>query len=461
MKAPATGGAPARDVLALIGNTPLVRLGSFDTGPCELFVKLENQNPGGSIKDRIGLAMIEAAEQSGALRRGSTLVEATAGNTGLGLALVAARKGYHLILVIPDKMSQEKVFHLRGMGAEVRMTRSDVAKGHPEYYQDMAERIAAETGAYYVNQFGNPANQRAHETTTGPEIWQQTGGRLDAVVCGVGSGGTITGLGRYFARVAPNVEMVLADPAGSVLAGYVRTGQVGAAGAWVVEGIGEDFIPPIADLSRVRHAYTISDEESLLTARALLHDEGILAGSSSGTLVAAALRYCREQRTPKRVVTFICDSGNKYLSKMFNDYWMLDQGFLPGERRGDLRDLIARSHERGAVVAVQPEDTLLTANSRMKLYDLSQLPVLDGGRIVGIIDESDLLLAVSRDDAAFRNPVRDYMTSRIETVAPDASLESLLPVFDRGLVAIVCDGDRFLGLITRFDVLSYLRRQLR
>ena len=461
MKAPATGGAPARDVLALIGNTPLVRLGSFDTGPCELFVKLENQNPGGSIKDRIGLAMIEAAEQSGALRRGSTLVEATAGNTGLGLALVAARKGYHLILVIPDKMSQEKVFHLRGMGAEVRMTRSDVAKGHPAYYQDMAERIAAETGAYYVNQFGNPANPRAHETTTGPEIWQQTGGRLDAVVCGVGSGGTITGLGRYFARVAPNVEMVLADPAGSVLAGYVRTGQVGAAGAWVVEGIGEDFIPPIADLSRVRHAYTISDEESLLTARALLHDEGILAGSSSGTLVAAALRYCREQRTPKRVVTFICDSGNKYLSKMFNDYWMLDQGFLPGERRGDLRDLIARSHERGAVVAVQPEDTLLTANSRMKLYDLSQLPVLDGGRIVGIIDESDLLLAVSRDDAAFRNPVRDYMTSRIETVAPDASLESLLPVFDRGLVAIVCDGDRFLGLITRFDVLSYLRRQLR
>jgi len=461
VKAPATGGAPARDVLALIGNTPLVRLGSFDTGPCELFVKLENQNPGGSIKDRIGLAMIEAAEQSGALRRGSTLVEATAGNTGLGLALVAARKGYHLILVIPDKMSQEKVFHLRGMGAEVRMTRSDVAKGHPAYYQDMAERIAAETGAYYVNQFGNPANPRAHETTTGPEIWQQTGGRLDAVVCGVGSGGTITGLGRYFARVAPNVEMVLADPAGSVLAGYVRTGQVGAAGAWVVEGIGEDFIPPIADLSRVRHAYTISDEESLLTARALLHDEGILAGSSSGTLVAAALRYCREQRTPKRVVTFICDSGNKYLSKMFNDYWMLDQGFLPGERRGDLRDLIARSHERGAVVAVQPEDTLLTANSRMKLYDLSQLPVLDGGRIVGIIDESDLLLAVSRDDAAFRNPVRDYMTSRIETVAPDASLESLLPVFDRGLVAIVCDGDRFLGLITRFDVLSYLRRQLR
>jgi cystathionine beta-synthase len=452
---------PARGILSLIGNTPLVRLGSFDAGPCELFVKLESQNPGGSIKDRIGLAMIEAAEQHGAIGPGATLVEATAGNTGLGLALVAARKGYRLILVIPDKMSQEKVFHLRAMGAEVRMTRSDVAKGHPDYYQDMAERIAAETGAYFVNQFANPANPHAHETTTGPEIWRQTHERLDTVVCGVGSGGTMTGLSRYFARVAPHVEMVLADPAGSVLAGYVQTGRIGAAGSWVVEGIGEDFIPPIADLSRVRRAYTITDEESLLTARALLRDEGILAGSSSGTLVAAALRYCREQTAAKRVVTLVCDSGNKYLSKMFNDYWMRDQGFLGGERRGDLRDLIARSHEQDAVVAVQPDDTLLTAHSRMKLYDLSQLPVLDAGRIVGLLDESDLLLAVSRNEAHFLRPVRDYMTRRIETVAPDTALESLLPILDRGLVAIVCEGERFLGLITRFDVLSYLRRQLR
>ncbi len=461
LSAPPPTGAAARDVLALIGNTPLVQLGSLDTAPCELFVKLESQNPGGSIKDRIGLAMIEAAEQSGSIGPGSTLVEATAGNTGLGLALVAARKGYRLILVIPDKMSQEKIFHLRAMGAEVRMTRSDVAKGHPEYYQDMAERIAAETGAYYVNQFGNPANPRAHETATGPEIWRQTGERLDAVVCGVGSGGTITGLSRYFARVAPHVEMVLADPAGSVLAGYVQTGRVAAAGSWVVEGIGEDFVPPIADLSRVRRAYTIGDEESLRTARALLRDEGILAGSSSGTLVAAALRYCRAQSEPKRVVTFVCDSGNKYLSKMFNDYWMLDQGFLPGARRGDLRDLIARSHEQGAVVTVQPDDTLLTVHSRMKLYDLSQVPVLEDGRIVGIVDESDLLLAVARDETAFRRPAREFMSRRLETVAPDAPIESLLPIFDRGLVAIVCDRERFLGLITRFDVLSYLRRQLR
>jgi cystathionine beta-synthase len=451
---------PPSGVLSLIGNTPLCKLESFDTGPCELFVKLESQNPGGSIKDRIGLAMIEAAERSGAIGPGATLVEATAGNTGLGLALVAARKRFRLVLVIPDKMSQEKVFHLRALGAEVHMTRSDVPKGHPDYYQDMAERIAREMGGYYTNQFGNPANPAAHETTTAPEIWRQMEGRLDAAVCGVGSGGTITGLSRYFARVAPHVEMVLADPAGSVLAEYVKSGKVGEAGSWLVEGIGEDFIPPIADLSRVRQSFTISDEESLMTARALLRDEGILSGSSSGTLVAAALRYCRAQKTPKRVVTFICDSGNKYLSKMYNDFWMRDQGFLRGPDAGDLRDLIARSHERHSVVAVSPTDTLMVALGRMKLYDVSQLPVLEDDRIVGLLDESDLLLAASRSPTAFRKPVRDFMTSRLTTLSPSAPVESLMPIFDQGMVAIVVDGDRFLGLITRIDVLNYLRRRM-
>jgi cystathionine beta-synthase len=448
-------------VLPLIGNTPLVRLESFDTGPCELYVKLENQNPGGSIKDRIGLAMIEAAEREGKLGPGATIVEATAGNTGLGLALVAARKRYKLVLVIPDKMSQEKVFHLRALGAEVRMTRSDVGKGHPDYYQDMAERIAREVGGYYVNQFGNPANPLAHETTTAPEIWRQMNGRLDAVVCGVGSGGTITGLSRYFARVAPKVEMVLADPAGSVLADYVATGKIGQAGSWLVEGIGEDFVPSIADLSRVKHAFTIPDEESFLTARSLLRDEAILAGSSTGTLVAAALRYCRAQASPKRVVTFVCDSGNKYLSKMFNDFWMRDQGFLAGPARGDLRDLIARSHERREEITVSPTDTLLVAHGRMKLYDISQLPVMDGDRIVGILDESDVLVAASRQASALRDPVGAVMSKRLTTVAPHDSVESLLPIFDRGMVAIVVDGDRFLGLITRIDVLNYYRRRLR
>lgn len=322
------------NVIAMIGNTPLVELKGFDTGPCRLFMKLECLNPGGSIKDRIGLAMITSAEKDWHIGPDSVLVEATAGNTGLGLALVAAQKNYKLIVVMPDKMSPEKMHHLRALGAEVVVTRSDVTKGHPEYYQDKAERLVSEIeSAYFVNQFANPANPLAHEQGTAPEIFAQMNEDLDAVVCGVGSGGTITGLSRFFARQAPHVEMILADPEGSVLASYLLTGEIRTAGSWLVEGIGEDFLPPNADLSRVHKAYTISDAESMLTARELLKRDGILAGSSTGTLLAAALRYCQEQTEPKRVVTFACDTGNKYLSKLYNDAWMREQGFFdtPGK----------------------------------------------------------------------------------------------------------------------------------
>jgi cystathionine beta-synthase len=240
----------ARSALDLIGNTPLVELTRLDAGLCRLFAKLESQNPGGSIKDRIGLSMIEAAEKNGELRPGGTIVEATAGNTGLGLAQVGILKGYKILLVVPDKMAREKIQHLRALGADVRLTRSDVGKGHPDYYQDLAERIAAETpGAFFVNQFANPANPIAHETTTGPEIWQQMDHNVDGVVVGVGSGGTLTGLGRFFARTSPKTEIVLADPAGSVLAPLLKTGKMTQAGSWIVEGIGEDFVPKNADLS--------------------------------------------------------------------------------------------------------------------------------------------------------------------------------------------------------------------
>lgn len=453
----------AGSVLDLIGGTPMVELTRLDTGPCRLFVKLESQNPGGSIKDRIGLYMVAAAERAGEIQPGGTLVEATAGNTGIGLALVAGQKGYRLLLVIPDKMSQEKIFHLKAMGAEVVVTRSDVGKGHPEYYQDKAARLAAEIdNAFYVNQFGNPANPQAHEETTAPEIWQQMDEDVDAVVCGVGSGGTITGLSRYFACVAPPLEMVLADPEGSVLANYVQTGRLGAeAGSWLVEGIGEDFLPPVCDLSHVRHAYSIPDAEAFSVCREVLRREGILAGTSSGTLIAAALRYCRAQRTPKRVVTFVCDSGNKYLSKVYNDYWMIDQGFIRRETFGDLRDLIARRHREHATVTVARDDTVLTAYSRMKLYDVSQLPVLAGNRIVGLIDEEDILLEVFGNEDHFKASVSEAMSSKLETVPPSASLAQLLPIFDRGMVAIVQEGDEFLGLITRIDLLNFLRRRMK
>ncbi|MBL6751276.1 MAG: cystathionine beta-synthase [Nevskia sp.] len=449
-------------VLKTIGNTPLVELTRLDTGLCRLFVKLENQNPTGSIKDRIGLSMVEAAEREGRIKPGGTLIEATAGNTGLGLALVASQKGYRLILVIPDKMSQEKVLHLRALGAEIHLTRSDVGKGHPEYYQDIAERLAREIpGGFYVNQFANPANPLAHEATTGPEIWAQCGHMLDAVVAGVGSGGTLSGLSRYFARVAPHVEMVLADPQGSVLADVVRTGRIQKeAGSWLVEGIGEDFVPPNCDLSRVRRAYEVDDAESFLTARALLRQEGILGGSSTGTLVAAALRYCREQSAPKRVVTLVCDSGNKYLTKMYNDYWMFEQGLLDRPRQDNLVDLIVRRYREGGAVTLSPDDSLLLAYRRMKLFDVSQIPVMEGERVAGILDESDLLMHVHADPARFKEPVRTAMVTAVETIAPDAPVASLLPIFQRDHVAVVADRGSFVGLITRIDLLNYLRQQL-
>jgi cystathionine beta-synthase len=454
---------PYGSVLDLIGETPVVELTRFDTGRCRLFIKLESQNPGGSIKDRIALSMIADAERYCRLAPGGTIVEATAGNTGLGLAQVGIPKGYHIILVVPDKMSREKIQHLRALGAEVRMTRSDVGKGHPEYYQDMAEKIASETpGAFYVNQFANPANPLAHETTTGPEIWQQLGQDVDAVVVGVGSGGTLTGLGRFFAKVSPKTEMVLADPVGSVLAPLVKTGKMIEPGSWTVEGIGEDFVPPNCDLSLVKKAYSISDKHSMLAVRDLLSREGILAGSSSGTLLSAALRYCREQSTAKRVVTFVCDSGNKYLSKVFDDFWLAEQGLAEREQHGDLSDLVARSHREGGTVYVGPDDTLLTAYGRMRRADVSQLPVLDNGKLVGIIDESDILEKVEgayegRWDR-FNAPVNGAMTSKLHTLQANRSLDALLPVFERGEVAIVFDGDEFVGLITRVDLINHLRR---
>src|SRR5579875_1240346 len=449
-------------VLDLIGRTPMVRARRLDTGRCELFLKLESANPGGSIKDRIGLSMIEGAEKAGKIKPGATLVEGTAGNTGLGLALVAQAKGYKLNLVVPDKMSREKIFNLKAMGAEVVLTRSDVAKGHPEYYQDLATSIAEKTpGAYFINQFGNPDNPAAHESTTAPEIFEQMGDRVDAIVVGCGSSGTMTGLSHYLDRYAPETELILADPVGSILAEYINEGTLSKKTAsWMVEGIGEDFLPTISDFSRVKKAYSISDKESFLTARELLKHEGVLGGSSTGTLLAASLRYCREQTQPKRVVTLVCDTGNKYLSKLYNDYWMLDNGFLERQPTGDLRDLILRPYAQRDTVVAAPSDLLVTAYNRMKLYDVSQLPVMEGDRIVGIIDESDLLLHVYGDEKRFLDPVSSAMVGKLQLLDVKSPIEALLPVFDAGHVAIVMDGERFLGLITRIDLLNYLRRRV-
>ncbi|GAA4819188.1 cystathionine beta-synthase [Marinicella pacifica] len=447
-------------VVDLIGRTPMVKVNHLDTGPCELYLKLENMNPGGSIKDRIGLTMIEEAEKAGKIKPGDTLVEGTAGNTGIGLALVAAQKGYQLILVIPDKMSKEKIFNLKAMGAEIVLTRSDVAKGHPQYYQDLAQSIADETpGAYFINQFGNPDNPKAHYQTTAPEIFEQLDNQVDAIVFGVGSSGTVTGLSQYIDEHRADTELILADPVGSILAEYINEGTLSTkSGSWKVEGIGEDFLPTISDFSHVTKAYSVSDKESFHYGRELLSKEGVLGGSSTGTILKAALDYCQSATKPKKVVAIVCDTGNKYLSKMYNDYWMMDNGYMETPVHGDLRDLIARPYQNNDTIVMRPDETLADVYQRMKLYDVSQLPVMADNEIVGIIDESDVLLTVFDNAEAFNNSVTSAMTDQLEFLDVKAEIKELLPVFEAGRVAIVKQDNEFLGLITRIDLLNYLRR---
>ncbi len=450
-------------LIELIGNTPMLKLKSLDTGPCDLYVKLELNNPGGSIKDRVGLSIIEEAEKSGDLLPGGTIIEATAGNTGIGLALIAALKGYKIILVIPDKMSREKILHLEGLGAEIILTRSDVAEGHPEYYQDVARKLASETpGSFLANQFSNPANPTAHRTTTAPEIWKQMGGQIDAVVAGVGSGGTLTGMAEYFKSQDPSICMVAADPEGSIISDAVLKGDYSYdGGSWLVEGVGEDFIPDTFEVSLMDDAETVSDKEAFEVLQIILKEEGILGGSSTGTLVAAAAKWCRKQTEHKNVVTFICDTGNKYLSKAFNKAWLHDNNLLETEKFGDLRDLINRRADKGEMISVSPTDTLLVAYNRMRASDISQIPVINSDKLMGLLDEEDLLFTVSKDSEAFSNKVSSHMIEKLDILQFGASEDELLSVLAEGKVAIIYDNETFIGFITKVDLINYYRNKIK
>ena len=312
------------NVLEMVGNTPVLKINNIDTGKCDLYVKMESLNPFGSIKDRVGLKMIQDAENQGLIKEGYTIIESTAGNTGLGLALAAKLKGYKLILVIPDKMSEEKIRHLEAMGVEIIMTRSDVENGHPEHYQSIAEKLLKSTpNSFFANQFENKSNPQVHFETTGPEIWEQMEGNIDAFVAGVGTGGTISGVGGFLKSKNPNIKVIIADPIGSVVADAVNTGEYKyEGGSWSVEGIGEDYIPANLNLDIIDQGIYVSDKEAFNMIDQLLQKEGILAGSSCGTLVDAAIKWCKAQEEPKTVVTLICDTGNKYLSKAFNKDWV-------------------------------------------------------------------------------------------------------------------------------------------
>ena len=433
MSAPAS--APPRNpaILSLIGHTPLVEITRLDTGGCQLFVKLESQNPGGSIKDRIALSMIEAAEADGRLKPGGTVVEATAGNTGLGLALVARAKGYRIVLVIPDKMAVEKVRHLKALGADIRMTRSDVGKGHPQYYQDMAAALAAELpGAFYVNQFGNPANPLAHEQTTGPEIWEQMQQDVDAVVCGVGSGGTLTGLTPLLRAHEPAYRD-----------GARRSPGFGAGRLRRDRQAGRRQAPGSSRASArisCRRSRPIRGEEGLLDSRRGEPCHGARAAARGAHLRRIVVRHAGGRGAallPRAALSrsasspSFCDTGSKYLSKMYNDFWMVEQGFAALAHYGDLRDLVTAPLPGRCRCRRRSRGHPAHAAQRMRMADVSQVPVLAADQVVGILDESDVLLHVHKQPDRFRDPVATAMTQRLETLDPGASFAELLAIFER------------------------------
>jgi len=460
-------GLVYHDVLDMIGKTPMLEVKNLDTGPCRLFLKMELANPAGSIKDRIGLWMIEAAERDGRIDPSAdpppTLVEGTAGNTGIALALVAGQRGYKLIVVMPDKMSQGKIRHLRAMGADVRLTRSDVQKGDPEYYQDVAERIAKETpNSLYVNQFFNDDNTRAHYESTGPEIIEQiravTGEDPGAFVCGVGSGGTLTGVGRALKENNPDTKVLIADPLGSIIEPLVNRGEHIDARTWRVEGMGEDFVPGVCDLSVADAAYAIPDKESYDTARDLLRAEGILTGSSTGCLLAAALRFCREQTEPTTVVTLACDQGAKYLDKVFSEPHLLEEGLSDRETRGDLRDLIPLRHDLGEGASLKPAETVRQAFRALRTHNLPALPVADperAGALLGELSERDILAALESDPAVFDKPVSSIVNPHTATLPCSASHEDLAAKLrDHERCHIMDDAGAYLGAVPRYMLIN-------
>ncbi len=446
------------NVLATIGNTPLVRLNKLARGiRPQVVLKLEFLNPGGSVKDRIGIAMIEDAERRGLLKPGGTIVEPTSGNTGMGLAIAAAIKGYKCIFVMPDKMSEEKIRALRAFGARVVITPTAVEPDDPRSYYSVSKRLAEETPhAFLAGQYWNPANPDAHYRSTGPEIWQQTAGKVSVFVAGMGTGGTISGTGKYLKERNPEVKVVGIDPVGSLYTEYFRTGVLGPAHGYKVEGVGEDFLPSTMDFGVVDDVAQVSDRESFLTTRRLVREEGIFCGGSCGMAVAGALKWLRSPAAEQLseddiVVVLLPDSGSRYLSKLFDDNWMRENGFLESSTVGDL----VAEHPR-EVIAADDGTTVAAAIRLMKTHGISQLPVLDSaGGLHGIISESDLLDYLL-NGGAMEHGIEGLHNHEVATVASDTPVEELTSLFGRSAAAVVVDAGRVAGIVTKIDVIDFL-----
>jgi len=448
-------------ILSTIGRTPLVKLSKITSGMKPLvFAKVEYFNPGGSVKDRIGIGIIEEAEREGRLKPGGTIVESTSGNTGLGLAIAAAVKGYKCIFTMPDKMSIEKIRLLRAFGAEVIVTPTAVPHESPESYTEVAKRVVRETpNSILANQYYNPKNPEAHYRTTGPEIWEQTGGQIDYFVCGIGTGGTISGVGKYLKEQNPNIKVIGIDPKGSVLREYFYTKKFSPVfKTYKVEGIGQDYVPGVLQFQFVDEVIEVTDKESFITARRLTREEGIFVGGSAGTAMAGALKYVEKLNENDVVVVLLPDTGERYLSKIYNDDWMRENRFLVPERI-TARYVLEGKKGIPELISIDPVTTVRKALDHIREHNVSQLPVLDQGSPVGSVEESDLMSAVLQDPAAFDAPVKKHMTPPFPGVNIDEPISGVIGFLSKKHHAVLVEDEGAVkGIITRFDVIEYMSR---